>query len=85
MTDAGLKSKDFAKEKGSWTILYTVENLEVPFELEKEFKRNKKAKEYFENLSKSSKKTLLNWINSAKKDETRTKRIVDIVKNKITL
>lgn len=81
MRDAGFKSIEIAKENGSWTILDSVENLEVPNELEQEFKRNREAKEYFENLSKSTKKALLYWIISAKKDETRTKRIVDIVEN----
>lgn len=81
MRDAGFKSIEIAKENGSWTILDSVENLEVPNELEQEFKRNREAKEYFKNLSKSTKKALLYWIISAKKDETRTKRIVDIVEN----
>ncbi len=81
MRGAGFKSIEIAKENGSWTILDSVENLEVPKELEQEFKHNKEAKEYFENLSKSTKKTLLYWIVSAKRDETKTKRIVEIVEN----
>ncbi|OHX65425.1 YdeI/OmpD-associated family protein [Flammeovirga pacifica] len=81
MRDAGFKSISIAKENGSWTILDSVENLEIPNELEQAFKCNKEAKEYFENLSKSEKKILLYWIVSAKREETRTKRIVEIVEN----
>ncbi len=81
MRDAGFKSIEIAKENGSWTILDSVENLEVPKELEQELKHNKVAKEYFENLSKSAKKILLYWIVSAKRDETKTKRIVEIIEN----
>lgn len=81
MKEAGYKSIEIAKENGSWTILDSIENLEIPKELEKELKRQKSAIEYFENLPKSVKKSLLYWIVSAKRDETRAKRIAEIVEN----
>jgi len=81
MKEAGYKSIEIAKENGSWTILDSVENLEIPKELEQELKSKKGAMEYFDNQSKSIKKTLLYWIVSAKREETRTKRIVEIVDN----
>ena len=79
--EAGYKSIEIAKENGSWTILETVENLEIPKDLEQELKSQRGAMEYFETLTKSVKKSLLYWIISAKRDETRHKRIMEIVEN----
>lgn len=81
MRKSGFKSIEIAKENGSWTILDTVENLEVPNDLLQELKKNQKAIEYFENLSKSDKKSILYWLVSAKREVTRAKRIVEVVEN----
>ena len=37
--------------------------------------------EYFDSLSKSGKKILLHWIISAKRKDTRQKRILEILEN----
>lgn len=81
MKEAGFKSIEVAKKNGSWTILDTVERLEIPEDLEKELRKQKGAMQYFESLNKSSKKTLLYWLVSAKRDNTRNKRISEIVNN----
>lgn len=81
MTQAGLDSIEIAKQNGSWSILDEVEDLVVPPDLEKAFKAKRGAEEYFAGLSKSSKKMLLYWIKSAKRTETREKRIDEIVEN----
>lgn len=81
MKEAGYKSIEIAKENGYWYILDSIENLEIPEELEQELRSRKGAIEYFENLSKSAKKALLYWIVSAKREETKTKRITEIVEN----
>lgn len=81
MTAAGFKSIEIAKENGSWTILDAVENLEIPNDLMQEFKNHKGTLEYFESLSKSDKKSILFWIVSAKKENTRHKRIIEIVES----
>ncbi|WKV10609.1 YdeI/OmpD-associated family protein [Marivirga harenae] len=81
MKDAGFKSIEVAKENGSWTILDTVERLEIPEDLERELRRKKGAMQYFESLNKSSKKGFLYWVASAKRDNTRNKRISEIVEN----
>jgi uncharacterized protein YdeI (YjbR/CyaY-like superfamily) len=77
MTQAGLEKINLAKENGSWTTLDSVENLEVPEDLEKEFGKYKDAKQNFENFPRSAKKIILHWIVSAKTDVTREKRIKD--------
>ncbi|WP_139958841.1 YdeI/OmpD-associated family protein [Flavicella sediminum] len=81
MTDAGSKSIEIAKTNGSWTILDEVEALKIPEDLQVEFEKYKEANDYFKGLSKSSKKILLYWIVSAKRKETRKKRIVEIALN----
>ena len=81
MTKAGLNVIDIAKQNGSWTILDDVEELTIPSELEKEFKKFEGSKDYFLSLSKSKKKVLLQWIALAKKDTTRQKRIFEIAEN----
>lgn len=81
MKEAGYKSIEIAKENGSWTILDTVERLEIPEDLRQELRRQKGAMQYFESLNKSIKKGLLYWVVSAKRDDTRSKRISEIVEN----
>jgi hypothetical protein len=49
--------------------------LTAPIELEKLFKLNKKAFDFFESLSYSNKKEYLVWITGAKREETRQTRI----------
>jgi uncharacterized protein YdeI (YjbR/CyaY-like superfamily) len=81
MEEAGYKSIEIAKENGTWTILDEVEKLVIPKELKKEFTNYKGSKKYFDSLSKSVKKGLLYWVVSAKRPETRQKRIIEIVEN----
>jgi uncharacterized protein YdeI (YjbR/CyaY-like superfamily) len=81
MQNEGYKSIEFAKENGSWTILDGVEALEIPEDLKSEFANYKGSMEFFDSLSKSVKKGLLYWVISAKRKETRQKRIFQIVEN----
>lgn len=78
---AGWEAIEVAKKNGSWTILDSVERLEIPQDLEAEFEKAAQAKAYFLSLSKSVRKSLLYWIISAKRPRTRAKRIAEIVEN----
>ncbi|TZF98451.1 hypothetical protein FW781_00535 (plasmid) [Chryseobacterium panacisoli] len=78
MTKAGFETIRVAKENGSWTILDTVEELEIPEDLDEAFKLHGGSETYFLSLSKSIKKMLLQWIVVAKRPETRKKRIDEI-------
>ena len=78
ITKAGLESIEIAQQNGSWTILDEVENLTIPKDLELALKNNSGAEEYFYNLSKSTKKGMLQWLVLAKRPETREKRITEI-------
>lgn len=81
MTEAGLKSIEIAKQNGSWTILDEVEDLIIPKDLVKAFKKHKGSKDYFLGLSKSKKKILLSWIVLAKLPQTRQNRIDEIAES----
>jgi uncharacterized protein YdeI (YjbR/CyaY-like superfamily) len=79
IAEAGIKSIEIAKKNGSWTILDAVENLEIPLDLDQKLAQTPEAKDYFLSLSKSVQKQVLYWIISAKRPETRQKRIDEIV------
>ncbi|CAN0428426.1 unnamed protein product, partial [Ectocarpus fasciculatus] len=78
---AGLDSVAIARENGSWINLDQVEALVIPENLEAALANKKGATKFFDSLSKSAKKILLYWISSAKRPETRQKRILEIVEN----
>lgn len=79
MTEVGYKSIEIARQNGSWTILDDVEELIIPEDLKVELKSRSVATDYFEHLSKSVKKAILQWLVLAKRPETRQKRITEIV------
>jgi uncharacterized protein YdeI (YjbR/CyaY-like superfamily) len=78
MTKAGLESIEAAKQNGSWEILDSVEDLTIPKDLAKAFKTKACSKEFFMSLSKSVRKSMLQWIILAKRPETREKRINEL-------
>jgi hypothetical protein len=49
--------------------------IEIPKDLIKEFKKNKEAKAFFDELSYTHQKECVTWINEAKKAETRQNRV----------
>jgi uncharacterized protein YdeI (YjbR/CyaY-like superfamily) len=79
MTEAGLATIEVAKQNGSWNILDQVDELIIPDDLEIAFSKHTGSKDFFLSQSKSVKKMMLSWIVLAKRDETRNKRIDDIV------
>ena len=80
MTPAGKKIVKMAKQNGSWTILDDVEKLIISRDLEVEFANESNSKEFFLNFSKTTKKSILYWIVSAKRDVTRKNRIEQVAK-----
>lgn len=79
MTEAGQKMIDLAKTIGTWTALDHVSDLIVPEDLQTMLLKNKKALKYFEAFSPSTKRGILEWIHTAKRMETRQKRLKEIV------
>ena len=81
MTKAGYESIETAKQNESWIILDEIEELIIPNDLEKAFTKHKGSKDYFLSLSKSARKIILGWIVLAKRQETRQKRIDEVVES----
>ncbi|QBA23740.1 hypothetical protein EU348_22180 [Chryseobacterium indologenes] len=80
MMKAGFETIRIAKENGSWTILDSVEDLIIPEDLNEAFKIHEGSEAYFQSLSKSIKKMMLQWIVLAKRPETRKNRIDEIAR-----
>lgn len=79
MAPAGLSVVEIAKQNGSWTMLDAVEELEIPEDLENAFGMHPGTKAYFQSLSKSVRKMMLQWLVLAKRPETRENRVAEIV------
>jgi uncharacterized protein YdeI (YjbR/CyaY-like superfamily) len=75
MTPAGLSKVEAAKQDGSWSALDHIETLEIPLDLEQLLAANPPAQQYFAAFPRSVKRGILEWIASAKKPETRLKRV----------
>ena len=80
MQPAGLASIKIAKDNGSWTSLDDVEDGIVPPDLKLEFGNHPKAFTNFTNFTKGQKKSYLYWLNQAKREESRLKRIAEIIR-----
>lgn len=80
MTPAGQTMIDLAKRTGTWTALVPIDNMVMPKDLQELFKKNKSAQKNFQAFSPSSRKIILLWIQSAKRPETRQKRVEEAVK-----
>lgn len=78
MTKAGFDSIETAKLNSSWTILDEVEELIIPEDLTEGFRSKPGSQEYFLSLSRSVRKSILQWLVLAKRPETRQKRIAQI-------
>ena len=78
MTQAGYASVEIAKQNGSWSILDEVEEIVIPKDLDKAFKLHPGSKDFFISLSRSIKKMMLHWVVTAKRPETREKRITEL-------
>lgn len=75
MTAAGLEKINRAKQDGSWTTLDAIEALIIPPDLQQALETNAIANQKFQAFNNSTKKSILFWIDSAKRSETRLKRI----------
>ncbi len=80
MTTRGLALVAAGKESGEWDKALSREIPTVPPELEAALEGNPKARENFSTFTKSQKTQYLWWIDSAKREETRERRIREVVK-----
>jgi uncharacterized protein YdeI (YjbR/CyaY-like superfamily) len=79
MQESGLES--YKNRSESKSKIYAFENEEMKFspELEKIFKANKKAWEYFQSLAPTYRKPSSNWVMTAKQETTRLKRLNELI------
>jgi len=80
MKPSGLKAVEAAKQDGRWAAAYSSpKNIVVPEDFQSALSKNEKAKTFFESLTGSKRYSFLFRIETAKKAETRIKRISQFV------
>ncbi|MDX2442580.1 MAG: YdeI/OmpD-associated family protein [Bacteroidales bacterium] len=80
MTPAGLVKVEEAKKNGKWEEAYSrKEDVEIPQDLSNALEADRNANKNFVNFANSYKKMYVNWVNAAKKEETRQRRILKVV------
>jgi uncharacterized protein YdeI (YjbR/CyaY-like superfamily) len=79
MTSAGLEKIEATKADDSWVAYDAIEELSMPDDLVLALAENPVAEANFNAFPPSSKKNILWWIESAKRTETRLKRVQETV------
>ena len=80
MREAGLREVESARQDGRWEAAYhSQSSITVPDDLQAAFDANPKAKAFFDTLNSSNRYAVLYRVTTAKKPETRQKRIADLV------
>lgn len=75
MAPAGIAMVEAAKADGSWTALDDIENLVEPDDLRAALDASPAARASWDGFPRSAKRSILEWISTAKRAETRAKRI----------
>jgi uncharacterized protein YdeI (YjbR/CyaY-like superfamily) len=81
MTEAGMKAFEARDEKNSGIYSFEQKNLALDPVIEKRFKKEKAAWEFFEAQRPSYKRTVYWWLKSAKKEETKESRFQLLLKD----
>ena len=79
MASAGRTAVEAAKRNGAWTALDNVEALEEPEDLRAALDASPDARRHWDAFPRSAKRSILEWIGTAKKSETRAKRVAETV------
>jgi uncharacterized protein YdeI (YjbR/CyaY-like superfamily) len=80
MTPAGLEAVRAAKAAGRWKAAYdSPRTASPPEDFLKELANNKKAKKFFESLNKTNVYSIVYRLQTAKKPETRERRMKTIL------
>ena len=80
MTEAGMAKIEDAKKNGEWFKSHVrPKELVVPVFIEEALRKNRKAHENFNRLAISYRKIYVGWISSAKRAETRMKRLAEAI------
>jgi uncharacterized protein YdeI (YjbR/CyaY-like superfamily) len=80
MKPAGLAAIERARQNGQWEMAYESQSrVSVPDDLQAELDRNPRAKAFFATLDSANRYAVLWRVQTAKKAETRTRRITQLV------
>lgn len=79
MTDAGMAAVERAQADGSWSILDDIDALRIPSDLDVALAADPPARAGFDAYTVSQKKSALWWIRSARRPQTRARRIEETV------
>lgn len=80
MREAGLKEVDAAKADGRWEQAYESQSrITVPEDFQRELDKNPEAQAFFDQLNSANRYAILYRITTAKRAETRQKRIVKFI------
>ena len=77
MREPGLRAIETAQANGSWSALDDVEALVIPEDLAAAFVATPGAGDKFNRFSRTTKRNILQWVATAKRPETRAKRIAE--------
>jgi len=81
MTEAGLAKIEEAKSNGYWNSAYTNKKTdELPLDLKNALIQDKDAWHHFQRFANSYRNTYIGWVNMAKSEETKKRRISEVVK-----
>lgn len=84
MTNAGLTKIEEAKKSGAWENAYTDKKKQrIPSDLKKVLLEDKAAWKNFQDFANSYRNMYIGWINSAKTEKTRERRISEVVKRSL--
>jgi uncharacterized protein YdeI (YjbR/CyaY-like superfamily) len=78
--ESGIKVIETAKKNGCWSALDEVESLIIPMDLKEAFKKNPNAYSNYMHFSRGYRKSYLYWLFNAKREDTRNKRINEIIR-----
>ena len=80
MHAAGLQEVEAAKQDGRWKAAYdSASEMEIPDDFVKELAKNKRAKAFFETLNRANVYAIVWRLQTAKKPETRQRRLATIL------
>jgi uncharacterized protein YdeI (YjbR/CyaY-like superfamily) len=79
MTPAGLRVIEAARADGSWSMMDAAEALIEPAELASALDANPEARRQWDAFPRSPRRALIWWVMSAKRPETRQRRVATIV------
>jgi len=80
MQPAGLKAIEAAKANGTWEKAYDAQSkMTIPGDFLKALRKNKKANAFFKTLNRTNLFSIAFRLQTAKKEETRQKRIAKII------